>query len=85
MNDFYDRMASLSHLIFPDWDESIERQTGQIAGIMHDRWGAGAQTVLDVNCGIGTQDQGLAMLAETSFEPDEPMMVPNPQHVLAPL
>ena len=60
MNDFYDRMASLYHLIFPNWDESIERQAGQLAGIIHDRWGGGARTVLDVSCGIGTQALGLA-------------------------
>ena len=41
MSEFYDRMASLYHLIYPDWDESIERQAGQLAGIIHERWGAG--------------------------------------------
>jgi 2-polyprenyl-3-methyl-5-hydroxy-6-metoxy-1,4-benzoquinol methylase len=60
MNDFYDRMASLYHLIFPNWEESIERQAGQLAGIIHDRWGGEARTVLDVSCGIGTQALGLA-------------------------
>src|SRR4051812_23485042 len=59
MGDFYDRMAGLYHLIFPDWDESIERQAGQLAGVIHDRWGAGPKTVLDVSCGIGTQALGL--------------------------
>jgi SAM-dependent methyltransferase len=59
MNDFYDRMASLYHLVFPDWDQSIERQAGQLASIIRDRWPA-AQSVLDVSCGIGTQALGLA-------------------------
>jgi SAM-dependent methyltransferase len=58
--DFYDRMASLYHLIFPDWDASIERQAGQLAGIIRERWGAGTRSVLDVSCGIGTQAIGLA-------------------------
>jgi SAM-dependent methyltransferase len=60
MSDFYDRMAGLYHLIFPNWEERIQRQAGQLAGIIHDRWGGGARTVLDVSCGIGTQALGLA-------------------------
>jgi 2-polyprenyl-3-methyl-5-hydroxy-6-metoxy-1,4-benzoquinol methylase len=60
MDDFYDRMAPLYDLIFPDWDASIERQAGQLAGIIHERWGIGVRSVLDVACGIGTQSIGLA-------------------------
>jgi SAM-dependent methyltransferase len=60
MDDFYDRLAPLYHLIFPDWDASIERQADQLAGVIRDRWGAGAVTALDVSCGIGTQAIGLA-------------------------
>lgn len=60
MDDFYDRLASLYHLIFPDWDASIERQAEQLAGIIHERWGAEVRSVLDVACGIGTQAIGLA-------------------------
>jgi SAM-dependent methyltransferase len=60
MDDFYDRMAPLYDLIFPDWDASIVRQAGQLAGIIHGRWGLGARSVLDVACGIGTQSIGLA-------------------------
>jgi SAM-dependent methyltransferase len=60
MSDFYDRMASLYHLIFADWDASIERQSGQLSSIIHERWGVGSQTILDVSCGIGTQAIGLA-------------------------
>ena len=60
MSDFYDRMASLYHLIFPDWNASIERQAGQLATIIAERWGPECRTVLDVSCGIGTQALGLA-------------------------
>jgi SAM-dependent methyltransferase len=60
MNDFYDRMAGLYHLIFPDWDESIERQAGQLTRIIQERWGIECRSVLDVSCGIGTQAIGLA-------------------------
>jgi SAM-dependent methyltransferase len=60
MSDFYDRMANLYHLIFPNWDESIERQAGQLTSIIQERWGGGSRTILDVSCGIGTQALGLA-------------------------
>lgn len=60
MSDFYDRTASLYHLIFRDWDESIERQAGQLGDVIRERFGEGARTVLDVSCGIGTQAIGLA-------------------------
>jgi SAM-dependent methyltransferase len=60
LTDFNDRLVGLYHLIFRDWDESIERQAGQLADIIRERWGAGCSTVLDVSCGIGTQAIGLA-------------------------
>lgn len=60
MSDFYDQLASLYHLIFPNWDESIERQAEQLSSIISERWGAGTKTILDVSCGIGTQSIGLA-------------------------
>jgi SAM-dependent methyltransferase len=59
MIKFYDQLASLYHLIFLDWDESIERQATQLSSIIHERW-PDAATVLDVSCGIGTQAIGLA-------------------------
>jgi SAM-dependent methyltransferase len=60
MTDFSDRMAGLYHFIFPDWDESIERQARQLATIIEGRWRAGVRSILDVSCGIGTQAIGLA-------------------------
>ena len=60
MDDFYDRLAPLYDLIFPDWDASIERQAEQLAGIIRRALGDGVRTVLDVACGIGTQSIGLA-------------------------
>ena len=38
MSAFYDQMARFYYLIFPDWDQSIERQAGQLAGIIRERW-----------------------------------------------
>src|ERR1700682_4930270 len=60
MSDFYDRIASLYHLIFQNWNDSIERQAGQLTNVIQERWGAGSKTILDVSCGIGTQAIGLA-------------------------
>ena len=67
MGDFYDRMASLYHLIFPDWNESIERQAGQLTSVIHQRWGVESNPVLDVSCGIGTQALGLARRGHRVF------------------
>jgi SAM-dependent methyltransferase len=60
MSEFYDRLASLYHLIYANWDESIDRQSEQLAAIIHDRWGPNVRAILDVSCGIGTQAIGLA-------------------------
>jgi SAM-dependent methyltransferase len=60
MDDFYDRLAPLHDLIFVDWDASMDRQAGQLAEIIGDRWGPGVRTILDLACGIGTQAIGLA-------------------------
>jgi SAM-dependent methyltransferase len=60
MSEFYDQLASLYHLVFQHWDESIERQAGQLTSIIHERWGVGAKAILDVSCGIGTQALGVA-------------------------
>jgi SAM-dependent methyltransferase len=60
MDDFYDRLAPLYDLIFLDWDTSMEQQSGNLAEIIGERWGAAVRTILDVACGIGTQSIGLA-------------------------
>ena len=57
--DFYDRLAPLYHLIFPDWGDSVRRQGQQLDSIIQASW-PGCRAVLDVSCGIGTQAFGLA-------------------------
>lgn len=60
---FYDEMASFYHLVYEDWDRSIERQAAQLSRIARERWGIGPDhSILDVSCGIGTQTIGLANL-----------------------
>jgi SAM-dependent methyltransferase len=59
---FYDQLTPFYHLLFPDWQASIRRQAAALDGIIREYLGEGAQTVLDVACGIGTQALGLAAL-----------------------
>jgi SAM-dependent methyltransferase len=59
--DFYDRLAPFYHLIYPDWEASVARQGAALDAIVRERL-AGAETVLDVACGIGTQAIGMARL-----------------------
>ncbi len=57
--NFYDELAPLYHLLFPDWNQSMQRQGEQLDHILQAGW-PGHRTVLDVACGIGTQSFALA-------------------------
>ncbi len=59
---FYADLTPFYHLIYPDWDKSIERQTSMLDTIIREIWGDKIYTVLDAACGIGTQCLGLAKL-----------------------
>jgi SAM-dependent methyltransferase len=61
---FYAELAPLYHLIYPDWDKSMERQAAMLDSVIGESWGE-VSTVLDVSCGIGTQAMGLAQLGYT--------------------
>ncbi|SFM10962.1 bifunctional 2-polyprenyl-6-hydroxyphenol methylase/3-demethylubiquinol 3-O-methyltransferase UbiG [Variovorax sp. OV329] len=67
--DFYDELAPLYHLIFPDWRASIARQGGQLHSIVQVQW-PGARRLLDLSCGIGTQAIGLAARGLSVRAPD---------------
>lgn len=58
---FYNQLAPWYHLIFKDWDESIERQGEYLSGVLETELGAGSLKILDCACGIGTQSIGLAL------------------------
>jgi len=62
IQEFYDQLSPFYHLIFEDWDASIEKQAKIIDQIIRSEWGANHKTVVDVSCGIGTQALGLAEL-----------------------
>lgn len=58
---FYDRLAANYHLIFEDWQASIDRQASILAPILERECGGASSTrILDCACGIGTQSLGLA-------------------------
>jgi len=56
---FYDDLAEHFHLIFKDWQASIDWQAG-ILGPLIEREFPGPGRILDCCCGIGTQALGLA-------------------------
>src|SRR5712691_10530774 len=59
-DEFYDQLAPLYHLIYPDWEASMTQQAAALDSIIQEFWGATTTTILDVACGIGTQALGLA-------------------------
>ncbi|NEQ54538.1 MAG: class I SAM-dependent methyltransferase [Leptolyngbya sp. SIO3F4] len=60
MNNFYDLLAPFYHIIYKDWDATVEVQATQLSNIIREYWGGQVQSILDVSCGIGTQALGLA-------------------------
>jgi SAM-dependent methyltransferase len=60
--EFYDGLAPLYHLVYENWEASIERQGKALDSIIRSCLGGTPQSILDVACGIGTQSLGLAAL-----------------------
>lgn len=58
----YDDIASLYHLVYPDWNEAIKQQSSALNGVFSNFVGSAPLSILDVSCGIGTQALGLAAL-----------------------
>ncbi|MCX7342988.1 MAG: class I SAM-dependent methyltransferase [Proteobacteria bacterium] len=61
--DFYDDLAAHYHLIFENWDASIENQGKVIASLLPSSISLGP--ILDCSCGIGTQ---LIALKQLGFD-----------------
>ena len=59
---FYAELTPLYHLIYPNWEQSVQRQACDLDSLIRELWGDGMRRVLDVSCGIGTQALGLAQL-----------------------
>jgi len=62
LKGFYSRLTPYYHLIYPDWNKSIEEQATVLDNIIRENWGNDVSSILDVSCGIGTQALGLATL-----------------------
>jgi SAM-dependent methyltransferase len=56
----YDELADHYHLMFENWDASMERQAAALSSILHRRGLTATASILDCACGIGTQALGLA-------------------------
>ncbi|HEY7542823.1 MAG TPA: class I SAM-dependent methyltransferase [Methylomirabilota bacterium] len=59
VRSFYDELAPLYHLVYQDWETSVDRQGAALASLITEYWGANARAVLDAALGIGTQALGL--------------------------
>ena len=57
---FYDDIADVFHLVYPDWEGSMGRQAEALDGLLTRALGPGPHRLLDASCGIGTQALGLA-------------------------
>ncbi len=62
VESFYDDLAEHYHLIFEDWDMSIERQALILGPLLEQYVGRSGLRILDCACGIGTQALGLAQM-----------------------
>src|ERR1700733_9619056 len=67
---FYDDLAENYHLIYEDWERSIERQASVLGPLLQDRVGPTPLKVLDCACGIGTQTIGVARLGHSVVASD---------------
>lgn len=59
---FYEALAEHYHLIFEDWDSTIERQAAILGGLLASQTSVYPLKVLDCACGIGTQAIGFAAM-----------------------
>ncbi|HEY7893839.1 MAG TPA: class I SAM-dependent methyltransferase [Gemmatimonadaceae bacterium] len=62
IREFYDQLSPYYHLLYPDWDQSIARQSRGLAAVLEEFGVAAGSPILDAACGIGTQTLGLAQL-----------------------
>lgn len=61
ISDSYDELANHYHLIFENWDASVERQAAILSSLIKLKGGLDSTAhILDCACGIGTQSLGLA-------------------------
>jgi len=61
IQQFYDQLSSVYHLIFADWRSSVQWHGEILDTIIRKKLGSTHLKVLDCSCGIGTQAIGLAL------------------------
>ena len=59
---FYNDLAEYYHLVYPDWEASIQKQADALDAVLKGYQIGRSAKILDVSCGIGTQALGLAQL-----------------------
>ena len=59
---FYNDLAVDYHLVYQDWNKSIERQATVIDQLIQQQFSQKPKHILDCTCGIGTQSLGLSSL-----------------------
>ncbi|GAA1962002.1 class I SAM-dependent methyltransferase [Catenulispora subtropica] len=64
MRAFYDELADDYHLLFRDWDGSMDYQGSVLSALIETYGGQAPRRVLDCSCGIGTQAIGLEKLGD---------------------
>lgn len=67
---YYNHLATYYKYIYPNWDQSVERQAEALDSVIREYGDKNAKTVLDAACGIGTQSIGLAKLGYTVIASD---------------
>jgi SAM-dependent methyltransferase len=60
VQSFYDELASRYHLIYEDWDASIDRQGAALDALLREHFPE-RRDIFDVAIGIGTQSLGLSV------------------------
>jgi SAM-dependent methyltransferase len=58
--EFYKEFTPFAHLVYKDWEASMNWQGDMLSEIIHSQWGSSAKLILDVSCGVGTQSLALA-------------------------
>ncbi len=60
MSLFYRQLTPFFHLIYEDWDSTIDDHGKMLHEIIESEWDKSSARILDVACGIGTQSLALA-------------------------
>ena len=71
LEKFYDSLSSDYHLIYQNWEASIDRQSKKIDELIQKYSKIKAKNILDCTCGIGTQALGLSQLGYKVYGTDK--------------